>query len=69
MKAIISNKELKLEMIRQDLTLKTLAEKAGMPLSTLANISAGTEPLLGNAVLIADALDVPLDSIIEKVEE
>jgi len=44
-------------------TLKDLAERAGMPLPTVATYERGREPKLGAARKVAKALRKPMDSV------
>ena len=45
------------------LTLSDLAEKSGVPISTIADIEHGSEPRVFTALLIARALKVPVEKL------
>ncbi len=54
--------------LREDagLSVKQLAEAAGIPLRSLYEYEAGTDPSLRRAAQIARALDVPIEALIDK---
>lgn len=53
------------EMARQDVTQLRLAELTGMSRATLSGIQNGRSCSSGTAVKIADALKVPLETLLE----
>ena len=55
------------EMARQDLTVKSLAEKSGVSRLTLTNVRGGKSCAESTGKAIARALGVPVESIIEEV--
>ena len=45
------------------LTLRDLAERSGVPVSTIGDIEKGSEPRVITAILIARALNIPVERL------
>lgn len=54
------------ELVRQDMTQKQLAEKAGVSRATVSGIKNGRSCSDRSAIKIADVLGVPIESLLEK---
>lgn len=53
------------EMMRQDMTQKKLAEKAGVSRTTINAVKCGRSCSDASGIKIADALKVPLETLLE----
>lgn len=53
------------ELTRQDMTQKELAEKAGVSRATINYIKAGKSCSDKSAIKIANALNVPIETLLE----
>lgn len=53
------------ELVKQDLTQQQLAEKAGITRATVNGIKNGKSCSDKSAILIADALGVPIEQLLE----
>ena len=50
-------------------TVRTLANRAGIPFQTVSNYEHGTEPALSRARKVAKALNKPLDKVFPPAAE
>lgn len=62
----INRIELAKELTRQDMTQKQLAEKSGISRVTVNGIKNGRSCSDSSAIKIADALGIPIESLLEQ---
>jgi len=64
----IDRMKLKIELVKREIGRKKFAEKAGLGLPTVTAVTSGKSCSLATAQKIADALQMPLEKLLERCD-